>query len=76
MSLLIGGVPTTPDPNTSAEASRYKWEAYRDTKWIYYFLPRGAHTFAKASRIAIEMGSVSRYFLEVSGSGVDLTLLI
>ena len=29
----IGGVPTTPDPNTSAKASRYKWEAYRDTNW-------------------------------------------
>ena len=25
-------VPTTPDPNTSAEVSRHKWEAYRDTK--------------------------------------------
>ena len=42
-------VPTTPDPNTSAKVSRYKWEAYRDTNWwcIYYFLPRGGHTFAK-----------------------------
>ena len=39
----------TPDPNTSAKVSRYKWEAYRDTNWwcIYYFLPRGGHTFAK-----------------------------
>ena len=26
----FGGVPTTPDPNTSAKASQYKWEAYRD----------------------------------------------
>ena len=25
----IRGVPTTPDPNTSAKVSRYKWEAYR-----------------------------------------------
>ena len=46
---LIGSVPTTPDPNTSAKVSRYKWEAYRDTNWwcIYYFLPQGGHTFAK-----------------------------
>ena len=45
----IGSVPTTPDPNTSAKVSRYKWEAYRDTNWwcIYYFLPQGEHTFAK-----------------------------
>ena len=25
------GVPTTPDPNTFAKVSRYKWEVYRDT---------------------------------------------
>ena len=31
--LSFGGVTTTPDPNTSAKASRYKWEAYRDTNW-------------------------------------------
>ena len=49
---LVGGVPTTPDPNTSAKVSRYKWEAYRDTNWwcTYCFLPRGGHTFAKVSR--------------------------
>ena len=49
--LILGGVPTTPDPNTSAKVSRYKWEPYRDTNWwrIYYFLPRGGHTFAKVS---------------------------
>ena len=49
---FLGGVPTTPDPNTSAKVSRYKWEAYRDTNWwcICYFLPRGGHTFAKVSR--------------------------
>ena len=35
-------VPTTPDPSTSAQVSRYKWEAYRGTNWwcIYYFLPK------------------------------------
>ena len=51
-SKYFGGVPTTPDPNTSEKVSRYKWEAYRDTNWwcIYYFLPRGGHTFAKVSR--------------------------
>ena len=48
----IGAVPTTPDPNTSAKVSRYKWEAYHDTNWwcIYYLLPRGGHTFAKKYR--------------------------
>ena len=25
---MLGTVPTTPDPNTSAKLSRYKWEAY------------------------------------------------
>ena len=51
-ALGIGKVPTTPDPNTSAKVSRYKWEPYRDTNWwcIYYFLPRAGHTFAKVSR--------------------------
>ena len=45
---IFGSVPTTPDPNTSAKVSRYKWEAYRDTNWcIYYGLPQGGHTFAK-----------------------------
>ena len=48
-NVLFGGVPTTLDPNISAKVSRYKWEAYHDTNWwcIYYFLPRGQHTFAK-----------------------------
>ena len=27
----IGGVPTTPDPNTSEKVSQYKWEPYPDT---------------------------------------------
>ena len=45
----FGSVPTTPDPNTSAEVSRYKWEAYRDTHWwcIYYFLPKRRAYFCK-----------------------------
>ena len=29
---VIGRVPTTPDPNTSAQVSRYKWEPWRDTR--------------------------------------------
>ena len=70
--LVLGGVPTTPDPNTSAKVSRYKWEAYRDTNWwcIHYFLPY----FCKS--IAIEMGGVSPCFSKVSGSGVVSTFLI
>ena len=49
---FFGSVPTTPDPNTFAKVSRYRWEPYRDTNWwcIYYSLPRGGHTFAKVSQ--------------------------
>ena len=38
--LFVGGVPTTPNPNTSAKISRYKWETYRDTNWwcIYIYI--------------------------------------
>ena len=28
-TILIGDVPTTPDPNTSATVSQYKWERLR-----------------------------------------------
>ena len=47
--IVLGGVATTPDPNTSAKVSRYKWDPYRDTNWwcIYYFLPSRGNTFAK-----------------------------
>ena len=70
-------VPTTPDPNTSAEAWRYKWELYRDTNWwcTYYFQPTGRHTILLLQSIVMEVGCVSRCFSKVSGSGVDLTLL-
>ena len=67
---IVGGIPTIPDPNTSAKVLRYKWEAYRDTHWwcIDDFLPRGGHTFAKyRDRIAI--------LFKVPGSGVGLILL-
>ena len=64
-----------PDPNISAKVSRYKWEAYRDTKWgcIYYFLPRGGiplqkHRDRNGRCIAI-------LFKKVLGSGVDSMLL-
>ena len=42
-TVSLGGVPTTPDPNTFAKVSQYKWEAYRDTNWwcIYYFCQEG-----------------------------------
>ena len=52
MAVFLGGVSTTPDPNASEKASRYKWELYRDTSWwcIYYFVPRGGPTLAKVSR--------------------------
>ena len=33
---FLGGVLTTPDPNTSAKASRCKWEAYRATNWLFF----------------------------------------
>ena len=71
----IGGVPTTPDPSTSAKASRYKWEPYRDTNsWcIYYFLPSRGHTFAKYGD---RNGRCIAILFKVSGSGVDSTLLM
>ena len=76
--LPFEGVPTTPDPNTSAKVSRHKWEAYRDTNWwyIYYFLLSAKKRAYFGKSIAIEMGGVSRDFSEVSGSGVDTALLI
>ena len=51
-SPIFRAVPTTPDPYTSAKASRYKWEPYRDTNWcrLYYFLQEEGPIFAKVSR--------------------------
>ena len=48
-ALLLGGVPPTLDPNTSANVSRYKWEPCCDTIWwcIYYFLPRAGNALQK-----------------------------
>ena len=73
--LRTGGVATTPDPNTSAK--------YRDTNGRRIMIQvGGVHTtfcreeayFCKS--IATEMGAVSRYFSKVSGSGVNLALVI
>ena len=65
------GVPTTPDPNTSAKVSRHKWDTYRGTNsWcIHYFLPRRGHAFAKTSRLT------GRRIAIRPGSGVDLILM-
>ena len=74
---LLGSVPTTPDPNTSAKVSQYKWEPYGDTNWwcmVYILLADKTRAYLCRS-IATEIGGVSRYFSRVSGSGVDLTLL-
>ena len=30
---MLGGVPTTPDPNTSAKVSHFKWQVHCDTIW-------------------------------------------
>ena len=72
----LGGVPTTPDPNTSAKVSH-------DTNGSRIVMQIGGvyTTFCQEEGIllqkyAIEMGAVSRCFSEVSRSGVDLTLLI
>ena len=73
---LVGSVPTTPGPNTSAtKVSRYKWEAYRDTNWwrIHYSLPRGVGILLQKYRDR-NGRCVSRYLSKVSGSGVDVTL--
>ena len=53
----LGTVPTTPDPNSFAKVSRYKWEPYRDTNWWcrYCFLPRGGHALAEVSRYKWEV---------------------
>ena len=72
---VLGGVPTTPDPSTSAKASRYKWEEHRDTNLVVYILISAKRRAYFRKSIAIEMGGVSRYFSRVSGSGVDVILL-
>ena len=56
---FIEAFPTTPDPNTSANASRYKWEAYTIC-W------QEEAYFCKS--IAIEMGGASQDFSKVLGS--------
>ena len=45
----FGSVPTTPDPSTSAKASRYRLEPYLEANswYIHFFLPKGGHTYAK-----------------------------
>ena len=52
---LFGSVPTTSDPNTSAKLSRYKWEAYRETKigGEYATFCQGKGIFLQS--IAVEM---------------------
>ena len=73
---VLRGVPTTPHRSTSAEVSRDKWEACCDTNWwcTYYSLPKEGHTFAaRVSRWKWE--GVSRYFSNISGSGVNVTFL-
>ena len=46
------GVPTIPDSNTSAKASRYKWEPYREKIGgeNTTFCQKEGHVFAQASR--------------------------
>ena len=48
----FGSVLNTPDPNTFAKASRYKWEPYSDTNWrcTDYFLPKKGHALVQPSR--------------------------
>ena len=56
---FFASVPTTPDPNTSATASRYKGEPYHDTNWscICSFLPREGHRRPKSIRQYCAKGS-------------------
>ena len=70
-----GGVPTTPDRNTSAKVLRYEWEPYRDTNWwrTYYFQPREEGTLVQNYRD--RNGRCIAILLKVSWSGVDMTLL-
>ena len=68
----IGSIPTTPEPNTSAKASQYTWEPYRDTNWC------GVEntTFCQEEGILLQKygdlldGSIAIPF-EISGPGVD-----
>ena len=71
---FLGGVPMTPDPNTSAQVSQYQWEAYRDTNWCIRLSAKRMAYLCES--IAIEMGGVSRYFSKVLGSRIDVPLLI
>ena len=73
---LLRSVPATPDPNTSAKVSRYKWEPFIVIQigGVYTTFCQEEAYFCRS--IAIQMGGVSQYFSKVSGSGVDLTLLI
>ena len=72
---LLRSVPTTPDPNTSAEASWYKWEAYRNTNWCVYAI------FCQKKGILLlkyrdRNGRCIAILFKSIGSGVDVTLLI
>ena len=72
---IIGSVPATPDPDTSAKVSRYKWEPYHDTKWWCKncFLPKGGHTCVKVSQLKWEVYGDTFESIRVR---VDLALLI
>ena len=77
MRTWVGGVPTTPDPNTSAEVLRYKWEAYRDTDWcgVYILLSaKGRAYFLLLQMHRNRNGRCSRdTFQKYRGQGVDGT---
>ena len=73
---LIGGVPTTPDPNTTAEVSKYKkMGSILRYNLVVYVRPSAKRRAYFCKNIAIETGGVSRYFSKALGSGVDLILL-
>ena len=60
---IFVGIPTTPDPNTSAKGG-VSWY-----KLVVYILLSAKERAYLCKSIAIEMGGVSRYFSKVSGSG-------
>ena len=77
--VCIWGVPMTPDPNTSAKASRYKWEAHHDTKWlcIYVYICVYIYIYCQEEGILLQKhrdknGRCIPIFSKVSGSRIDL----
>ena len=66
----------TPDPDTSAKASSYKWEVYViQIGGVWILLPTRRRIYFYNSTM-MQFGAVPRHFSKVSRSGVAATFLI